>query len=214
AIYQPLNTNKKGSDSVSDTKTVYQVDAEGYYEGPVTLDKTDKGAYGEWLIPARCTEAEPPAAKENYKIKWGGSAWSYEEIPAEPEPEAPTLDELKAQKLQAAGMAFAKRRDAVRWVQCASGRYGFDCASEDVTNFMAAYTPILIAGAGTTEYKVWTSETDKAVVNLTLADLNSVYSAVRAGQYEAYAWYETNKAAINAAKDSAELDTIDLEANN
>ena len=51
------------------------------------------------------------------------------------------------------GTEFARRRDDVRWINLPSGnRYGFDCAVEDISNFMAAYTPLLIAGSGETGY--------------------------------------------------------------
>lgn len=97
------------------------------------------------------------------------------------------------------GKEFATRRDAVRWINLPSGnRYGFDCAVEDISNFMAAYTPLLIAGSGETGYKVWKSETEKGLVILTFADMQAAYTYVRESQLSAYAWLASAQAKINA----------------
>lgn len=97
------------------------------------------------------------------------------------------------------GSEFAKRRDAVRWINLPSGnRYGFDCAVEDISNFMAAYTPLLIAGSGETGYKVWKSETEKGLVILTFDDMQAAYTYVRESQLSAYAWLASSQAKINA----------------
>ena len=42
-----------------------------------------------YLLPAQCTHTAPPEPKDGYNIVWGGKAWEYAEIPAEPEPETP-----------------------------------------------------------------------------------------------------------------------------
>lgn len=82
------------------TKTVYCYDEKNYYEKTLTLDKSDISPSGRWNIPARCTEIEPLAEKEGYKVKWNGTGWEYEqEEQPEPEPE-PTFEELQQQKLR------------------------------------------------------------------------------------------------------------------
>lgn len=82
------------------TKIVYSYDEKNYYEKSLTLDKSDISPSGRWNIPARCTEIEPLAEKEGYKVKWNGSSWEYEqEEQPEPEPE-PTFEELQQQKLR------------------------------------------------------------------------------------------------------------------
>ena len=82
------------------TKIVYCYDEKNYYEKSLTLDKSDISPSGRWNIPARCTEIEPLAEKEGYKVKWNGSSWEYEqEEQPEPEPE-PTFGELQQQKLR------------------------------------------------------------------------------------------------------------------
>lgn len=102
----------------------------------------------------------------------------------------------------ALGAEFASRRDAVRWINLPSGnRYGFDCAVEDISNFMAAYTPLLIAGSGETGYKVWKSETEKGLVILTFSDMQAAYNYVRESQLSAYAWLATSQNKINAVSE-------------
>lgn len=101
------------------------------------------------------------------------------------------------------GSEFAKRRDAIRWINLPSGnRYGFDCAVEDISNFMAAYTPLLIAGSGETGYKVWKSETEKGLVILTFDDMQAAYTYVRESQLSAYAWLASSQAKINAVTEA------------
>lgn len=101
------------------------------------------------------------------------------------------------------GSEFATRRDAVRWINLPSGnRYGFDCAVEDISNFMAAYTPLLIAGSGETGYKVWKSETEKGLVILTFSDMQAAYTYVRESQLSAYAWLASSQAKINAVTEA------------
>ena len=101
------------------------------------------------------------------------------------------------------GSEFANRRDAVRWVNLPSGnRYGFDCAVEDISNFMAAYTPLLIAGSGETGYKVWKSETEKGLVILTFSDMQAAYTYVRESQLSAYTWLSASQDKINSVTEA------------
>ena len=110
----------------------------------------------------------------------------------------------KQRYIEAAGIEFARRRDVIRWV----GGYGFDCAAEDIINFMAAFTPLLVAKSGTVLYKVWTSDNDKAVIERSYEQLFEVYNLVRKEQMEAYAWYETVKAKLQAANSIEKLEQI------
>lgn len=101
------------------------------------------------------------------------------------------------------GSEFANRRDAVRWINLPSGnRYGFDCAVEDISNFMAAYTPLLIAGSGETGYKVWKSETEKGLVILTFDDMQAAYTYVRESQLSAYTWLSASQDKINSVTEA------------
>lgn len=121
-----------------------------------------------------------------------------------PHVEVETLDKAKERYISSAGSEFAKRRDAIRWVD----GYGYDCQSEDITNFMAAFTPLLVAGSGSVYYKVWLTETTKGVVERNYEQMLAVYTAVRTSQLEAYSWYEGIKAQLNAATTIEELETI------
>lgn len=101
------------------------------------------------------------------------------------------------------GVEFSRRRDTVRWINLPSGnRYGFDCAVEDISNFMAAYTPLLIAGSGETGYKVWKSETEKGLVILPFADMQAAYNYVRESQLSAYAWLASSQEKVNAVSEA------------
>lgn len=121
-----------------------------------------------------------------------------------PHVEVETLDQAKERYISSAGSEFAKRRDAIRWVD----GYGYDCEPVDIINFMAAFTPLLVAKSGAVLYKVWTSETEKAVVERSYEQLLEVYNTVRTEQMEAYAWYETIKANLQAANSIEELEQI------
>lgn len=124
----------------------------------------------------------------------------------------PTLEELKEAKIKEVGALFAKRRDAIRFIDLPSGKnYGFDCTSEDITNFMAAYTPLMIEKSGSTGYKVWLNQTTKGLVTLDYADMKYTYDTVRTSQLEAYTWYEAIKLQFNACTTKEELDNITLE---
>lgn len=123
----------------------------------------------------------------------------------------PPLERFKEIMQTKAGITFSQKRDSIRWLDINGNKYGFDCASEDITNFMAAYTPLLIAGTGTVFYKVWLSETEKGIVELTTDNMTAVYTAVRSGQMAAYTWYEAKKSKIQNAEDIKALLEITLE---
>ena len=125
---------------------------------------------------------------------------------------APSLDELKQAKLKEVGSLFAQKRDARRFVKLDENRYyGFDCASEDITNFLARWTPLAMMGGGESQYKVWLNETEKDLVMLSLADYNLVYQVVSASQLEAYDWYKVVETQINACTTQEELEAIVFE---
>lgn len=81
-------------------KIVSQLDASGYYLGPVAADPSplEKDVF---LIPGGAVDADPPAVPEGKRAKWNGASFDIEDIP-QPEPEAvppaPTFDELKSAK--------------------------------------------------------------------------------------------------------------------
>lgn len=119
------------------------------------------------------------------------------------------FNDAKNAKLNEARTMFVEKRDARRFIQLDENRYyGFDCASEDITNFMARWSPLAMMGEGESDYKVWFNETEKGLVKLSLADYNLVYKVVSDSQLEAYAWYEKIKAEIMACNTIEELEEI------
>ena len=128
-------------------------------------------------------------------------------------PYEPSLDELKEIKLNKAGELFAQKRDAIRWVKIDdSNTYGFDCASEDITNFLAAYTFLdtQVEKSNTTMYKIWLDKENKGIVKLNLEQMSKVFNDVRTSQFEAYAWYENIKQQINNCQSKEELNAINI----
>lgn len=196
------------------TKKVYiYADNNNEYTGSLILDDSDKSPSGKWNIPGFCTEIEPPVEKVGFLRVWNGTAWEYKEIPKEPVEPEPTLEELKENKLSEAKQEFARKRDAVRFVKVDDiNTYGFDCASEDITNFLAAYTAltnnVAKSSTNTTMYKVWINETDKGIVELNLEQMNKVFDTVRNSQFEAYAWLSVVEKQINEATSKEALSAI------
>lgn len=200
-----------------ETKTVYiYSDEDNEYIGSLYLDDSDKSPSGKWNIPGFCTEIEPPVEKEGFLRVWNDTAWEYKEKPKEPVEQKLTLEELKENKLSEAKQEFARKRDAVRFVKVDDiNTYGFDCASEDITNFLAAYTAltnnVTKSSTNTTMYKVWLNETDKGIVELNLEQMNKVFDTVRNSQFEAYAWLEQIQTKIDVCQSKEDLDAIVLE---
>ena len=122
------------------------------------------------------------------------------------------FEKAKDIKLNEARVMFAQKRDARRFIQLDENRYyGFDCANEDITNFLARWTPLAMMGGGESQYKVWLNETEKDLVMLSLADYNLVYQVVSVSQLEAYDWYKVVQTQINTCTTKEELEAIILE---
>ena len=120
------------------------------------------------------------------------------------------FDYAKNRYIDATGAEFAKRRDEIRWIEITGNTYGFDCSVDDITNFMAAYTPLMVKQDGETGYKVWLDKDKKGLVMLNYAGMKKAYDTVRSSQLAAYAWYEEVKARIEAATTVEELNSIEL----
>ena len=204
---------------------------------PAILDPLETKQQGReiYLLPANATFIKPIPA-DGYATVYNGTAWEHIEdnrgkrywlaedeygtpartmshlgalpngatLTAPPKPFTRTKEEA----LTAAKETFAARRDRVRYVD----GYGYDCASDDITNFMAAYTPLLVAGEGLPQYKVHLPSGDKTIVTLTADTMTRVYTAVRTSQLADYAWYETVRTQINDAQTEEELASILREA--
>jgi hypothetical protein len=89
-----------------DMKQVIQLDADGYFVGPVIADASPLEP-GVYLIPAGAVDAPMPTIPEGKRAKWNGQ-WVFEDIPQpEPEPE-PEPEPLTPE--QEAELARAQRR--------------------------------------------------------------------------------------------------------
>lgn len=117
----------------------------------------------------------------------------------------------KNRYINEAGAEFVQRRDEIRWVEIDGITYGFDCAVDDITNFMAAYTPLMVKQDGETVYKVWLDKEKKGLVMLNYAGMQKAYDAVRSSQLTAYGWYEDIKSellAVTEAEGKEKLEEI------
>lgn len=165
-------------------------------------------------VPAFISEQYIETERKIIQLVDGGFAFEDETNLAEEERKRKEkeFEKAKQTKLNEAGALFAQKRDARRFVQLDENRYyGFDCASEDITNFLARWTPLAMMGGGESQYKVWLNETEKDLVVLSLADYNLVYQVVSASQLEAYNWYKLVQAQINACTTKEELEGIALD---
>lgn len=85
---------------MKDTKQVYAFNLlTGEYEGPKTLDNTDRSPIsGAWQIPCNMVELAPPEIPENNKCIWDGTQWVLKEIEKQEEPEIPQVPESTTQE--------------------------------------------------------------------------------------------------------------------
>lgn len=198
------------------TKTVYRYDEDNCYIGTDRAFESplEKGVFH---IPANCTEIEPPEGKEGFKIKWNGEAWEYEEIPKELEPEQPTLDELKTQKLELVD-AWTERK--------ITGGFTSECSGELVRYDSDRDTQLTMQGIAlnvntdrfAVEYPIGCpvrgyadGSADKTIFYLTpeqvlewCADLST-----HIGTCKQAGW--SKQAEVNAAQSKEELDAIILD---
>lgn len=122
------------------------------------------------------------------------------EIYTEQEP----LEYARRRYLNMVGAEFANKRDAIRKININGKTYGFDCASEDIVNFMASWQAAKTDGK--TMYKVWLDDNSKGLVILAVADFELVFNTVRGSQYEAYGWYNEMSAKIKTAQSVQEME--------
>lgn len=132
-----------------------------------------------------------------------------------------SVDEAQNIKKLQLGKEFEKRRDMIRFIEvtpqvlATDGSvsedaivYGFDCAPKDIINFMAAFTPLLIAQSGSVTYKVWLDSNIKGIVELDCTEMQKAYNEVRFSQMEAYAWYESMKTTIEGCTTIEEVEAV------
>jgi predicted RNase H-like nuclease (RuvC/YqgF family) len=67
----------------------------------ITLDKSDICPIsGKWLIPASCTEEEPPKVEEGYKVSFQNGKWVTEKTEEQKEKEETQKYEPEVKSLQ------------------------------------------------------------------------------------------------------------------
>ena len=183
----------------------YKYDSDFYYAGQqdCQLDPiaTKREGHEVWLLPANCTWEEPLEEKEGYKIKWNGEAWEYEEIPVPPEPEPPTLEEVKEQKInELKAVRDAKEMEPVLY---AARKFDFDSKSyERITAAIYA-----LDMQGDTSTISWTLA-DNSSTPVTANDLRGVIAAAAVRSDALHIKYNELKQRVNAAQTVEEVEAI------
>lgn len=185
------------------TKTVYQYDDDFYFDTAIVLDDSDKSPSGNWNIPARCVEIEPPAEKEGFKIKYVDGAWTYEEEKKAPEPPKPTFEELKQRKLQE--LKWERDRKEVEPIEYNAHSYDYDEKARDRIN--AAIIALDLQGEKASIE--WTLA-DNTNINVTVSDLRAVIGAVALRSNALHVAYRTAKEKVEACESEQELEKIVL----
>ena len=183
----------------------YKYDSDFYCAGQQDCQidplESKKQGHPVYLLPANCTWAEPLTDKEGYKVKWNGEAWEYEEIPVPPEPEPPTLEEVKEQKIsELKAVRDAKEMEPVLY---AEHKFGFD--SKSYERITAAIYALDIQGATSTIN--WTLA-DNGSAPVTANDLRGVIAAAAARSDALHATYRALKAQVQAAETVDDVATI------
>ena len=183
----------------------YKYDENKYYAGQQECQidplESKKQGHPVYLLPADCTWAEPLNEKEGYKIKWNGEAWEYEEIPVPPEPEPPTLEEVKEQKIN--GLKSIRDAKEVEPVLYAARKFDFD--SKSYERITAAIYALDMQGATSTIN--WTLA-DNGSTPVTANDLRGVIAAAAVRSDALHTAYRALKSQVQAAETVADVATI------
>lgn len=133
--------------------------------------------------------------------------WNYDGVNFT-DPNVLTLDEAKARYINAAGVEFAKRRDAITWTQHEVGLYGYDRKPEDVTNFLAAMKRAELGLATGFNVYVGNAADPKQFLPHTYDMFKVVLEQSANEQIAAYQWYAGIKEQLQAAETIAALEQI------
>ena len=165
----------------------------GQQECQIDPLESEKQGHPVYLLPADCTLAEPLNEKEGYKIKWNGEAWEYEEILVPPEPEPPTLEEVKEQKIN----ELKAVRDAKEMEPVLYAEHKFDFDSKSYERITAAIYALDMQGATSTIN--WTLA-DNGSTPVTANDLRGVIAAAAVRSDALHTAYRALKAQVQAAE--------------
>ena len=183
----------------------YKYNEDKYYAGQQECQidplESKKQGHPVYLLPADCTWAEPLNEKEGYKIKWNGEAWKYEEIPVPPEPEPPTLDDVKAQKIN----ELKSIRDLKEMEPVLYAEHKFDFDSKSYERITAAIYALDMQGATSTIN--WTLA-DNGSTPVTANDLRGVIAAAAVRSNSLHIKYNELKQRVNAAQTVEEVEAI------
>lgn len=183
----------------------YKYDENKYYAGQQECQidplESKKQGHPVYLLPADCTWAEPLNEKEGYKIKWNGEAWEHEEIPVPPEPEPPTLEEVKEQKIN----ELKSIRDFKEMEPVLYAEHKFDFDSKSYERITAAIYALDMQGATSTIN--WTLA-DNGSTPVTANDLRGVIAAAAVRSDALHTAYRALKSQVQAAETVADVATI------
>jgi len=148
-------------------KTVSQLDADGYYVGTTTAQRSPL-EQGVFLIPGGAVDAFPPVVPQGKRARWS-DGWVLEDAPAPETEPAPTLDEVRQAKIA----QIDRARDAALEAGFLFGGVRYDCDDLSVQRITGAAVLGILNPAFTTPWITF----DNSVVVLTASDLAGLGAA-------------------------------------
>ena len=183
----------------------YRYDSETFFydgEQECQLDPLETEAAGHeiWLLPGNCTWEHPLPPKEGFNVKWNGEAWEYDEIPVPPEPEPPTLDEVKAAKIQELKMV----RNTKELEPISYNGVLFDADKDSLDRLNYAIITLTV----THTYSIDWTTAKNTDVPMTVNDLNLVIASVGNRSNYLHITYRELKEQVNACTTVEEVEAI------
>lgn len=148
-------------------KTVSQLDADGYYVGTTTAQRSPL-EQGVFLIPGGAVDAFPPVVPQGKRARWS-DGWVLEDIPTPATAPAPTLEQIRAAKL----VEIDRARDTALEDGFLFGGVRYDCDDLSVQRITGAAVLGILNPAFVTPWITF----DNSVVTLTAADLAGLGAA-------------------------------------
>jgi len=99
-------------------KVVSQLDANGYFVGPTTADRSPRNP-DVWLLPGGAVDAAPPEIPDGKVALWQNGTWAFVNPPGESQQETPPVDGVPQVVTRAqakAALAQAGLLDAVQTI--------------------------------------------------------------------------------------------------
>lgn len=188
---------------MSDIKVVYKINNDNKYIGVIILDDTDISPNGNWNIPSNCIEGiEPLEPKEGFDVIWNGAKWKYKEIPKEPSEPEPTLDELKASKIDE---MKAERNIREQQIIEYNGNT-FDC--DDLARERLLLGRQLLEDAGIEDAKLKWTCADNEIAYLGIEDFKGINTVVATRSIMLHDTYNKLKVLINSCGTKEELEKV------